>query len=271
MTDATGRSEVPEYKVFPCQLYPGDWRVEAVGSEGECYVTIFSGAEAKQRAASYAAWKQAEAPHDLFRYISDTGFIDVEATRNAITAHYAALAERLKAVEQALGDAGREVLGMGPLAERIRQSRKNHQYILDDAERHVDQLIAKLSAMDDYESLYHKLSDRYAALEAELDQLRDWRADVTVALQREGGAFFEDVPKHVKALVAERDQLTWQVERLRAALEEVGKFAEAHHLEQERDSHIWLHALIVDIPAIVEAALAEPPVQRGGFSAEQQE
>lgn len=34
----------------------------------------------------------------------------------------------------------------------------------------------------------------------ELSQLRDWRADVTSALGRPGGAFYEDVPKHVRKL-----------------------------------------------------------------------
>lgn len=31
----------------------GDWRVEAIGSEGECFVTIFSGPNAKARADEY--------------------------------------------------------------------------------------------------------------------------------------------------------------------------------------------------------------------------
>lgn len=36
----------------------------------------------------------------------------------------------------------------------------------------------------------------------ELEALKVWRADVTVALQREGGAFYADVPNHIRALVA---------------------------------------------------------------------
>jgi hypothetical protein len=35
----------------------------------------------------------------------------------------------------------------------------------------------------------------------------EWRADVTVSLQRPGGAFFVDVPQHIKDLVKERDDL----------------------------------------------------------------
>jgi hypothetical protein len=37
-----------------------EWRVEAIDyeSEGEVYVAIFSGSEAKERAEEYAAWKR---------------------------------------------------------------------------------------------------------------------------------------------------------------------------------------------------------------------
>lgn len=36
-----------------------EWRVEAIDYEndGECYVTIFSGPKAQQRAKAYAAWQ----------------------------------------------------------------------------------------------------------------------------------------------------------------------------------------------------------------------
>jgi hypothetical protein len=40
-----------------------------------------------------------------------------------------------------------------------------------------------------------------AGLEAENAALRKWQANVTVALRNPGGAFFEDVPKHIKAMV----------------------------------------------------------------------
>jgi hypothetical protein len=62
---------------------------------------------------------------------------------------YAALAARLKACEGQLAEAGREVLGMGPLAERIRATRKNWTYLLNDAEKHVDQLQADLAANEE--------------------------------------------------------------------------------------------------------------------------
>ena len=51
-------------------------------------------------------------------------------------------------------------------------------------------------------------------LQAELERVRadnkaldKWRADVTMALQRPEGAFFVDVPQHIKDLVKERDEL----------------------------------------------------------------
>ena len=41
-------------------LFKGEWIVEAINEEGdgEIYVTAFSGPQAKERAAEYAAWKQ---------------------------------------------------------------------------------------------------------------------------------------------------------------------------------------------------------------------
>jgi hypothetical protein len=41
-------------------LFNGEWVVEAINEEGdgEIYVTAFSGPQAKERAAEYAAWKQ---------------------------------------------------------------------------------------------------------------------------------------------------------------------------------------------------------------------
>ena len=42
------------YTVFEDKVWPDMWRVEAVGGEGECYVTIFSGPNAEQRARDYA-------------------------------------------------------------------------------------------------------------------------------------------------------------------------------------------------------------------------
>jgi len=34
-----------------------EWRAEAVGSDGECYVTIFCGPEAERRAKAYVRWQ----------------------------------------------------------------------------------------------------------------------------------------------------------------------------------------------------------------------
>ena len=46
-----------EYDVLEDRKFPGDWRVEAIGSDGEVYVAIFSGSDARTRATDYAAWK----------------------------------------------------------------------------------------------------------------------------------------------------------------------------------------------------------------------
>lgn len=44
----------------PDSMDGDEWRVEAIDyeSEGECYVTIFSGPSAEERAREYLAWKQ---------------------------------------------------------------------------------------------------------------------------------------------------------------------------------------------------------------------
>lgn len=41
-----------------------EWRVEAIDfdSEGECYLAVFSGPKAQQRAEEYAAWKNGNSP-----------------------------------------------------------------------------------------------------------------------------------------------------------------------------------------------------------------
>lgn len=48
-----------EYEVVEDRKYTGDWRVEAINSDGdgEVFVAIFSGPDAEGRAAEYAAWK----------------------------------------------------------------------------------------------------------------------------------------------------------------------------------------------------------------------
>jgi hypothetical protein len=43
-------------EVVADRLHRGDWRVEAFDDDGRCYVTIFSGPEAEERAEEYRAW-----------------------------------------------------------------------------------------------------------------------------------------------------------------------------------------------------------------------
>ena len=47
------------YELAESNGYSGEWRVEAIGPDGEVYVAIFSGPKAKERAAEYAEWKNA--------------------------------------------------------------------------------------------------------------------------------------------------------------------------------------------------------------------
>jgi hypothetical protein len=39
--------------VFENRVYPGEWRVEYFDDDGGCYVTIFAGPAAEQRARAY--------------------------------------------------------------------------------------------------------------------------------------------------------------------------------------------------------------------------
>jgi len=50
-----------EYEVVESRIAKNEWRVEAIDHErdGAVYVALFSGPEARERAAEYAAWKNA--------------------------------------------------------------------------------------------------------------------------------------------------------------------------------------------------------------------
>ncbi len=49
-----------KYEVVQDKDDSQDWRAEAIGQEGEVYVTLFSGPQAKYRAREYAKWKNNE-------------------------------------------------------------------------------------------------------------------------------------------------------------------------------------------------------------------
>jgi hypothetical protein len=46
-----------KYEIAESKDYPGHWHVEAVDNEGLVFVAVFSGPEARDRAAEYADWK----------------------------------------------------------------------------------------------------------------------------------------------------------------------------------------------------------------------
>ena len=48
-----------DYEVLASEGVINEWRVEAINyaGDGEVYVTIFSGPDAKERAEEYAEWK----------------------------------------------------------------------------------------------------------------------------------------------------------------------------------------------------------------------
>lgn len=44
------------YEAFQDKLFAENWRVEAIGEDGECYVILFCGPDADKRAIEYAEW-----------------------------------------------------------------------------------------------------------------------------------------------------------------------------------------------------------------------
>ena len=55
------REKLMQYEAFKSKGTVDEWRVEAIdeNNEGQVFVTIFSGPDAKQRAEEYAAWQNA--------------------------------------------------------------------------------------------------------------------------------------------------------------------------------------------------------------------
>ena len=129
---------------------------------------------------------------------------DAQATIAALQAR-AEQAERLVALQ------AQEILQrrqtLGDLAHLHQQQSKD-----------LTQRTAELEAAKAVQAIDLKNNNAYreqvATLQAELERVRadnkaldEWRADVAVSLQRPGGAFFVDVPQHIKDLVKERDDL----------------------------------------------------------------
>lgn len=60
-----------EYEVVKDKLEPGAWRVEAIDfdGEGECYLVVFMGAFAKERAEEYAEFKTKQHKNTFTRIV----------------------------------------------------------------------------------------------------------------------------------------------------------------------------------------------------------
>jgi len=130
--------------------------------------------------------------------------IDAQAT-------IAALQARVQELEQWVQDQSTANL------ETMRHTDEMQSRALE-AEQQLTQRTAELEAAKASQAIDLKNNNAYreqvATLQAELERVRadnkaldEWRADVTVSLQRPGGAFFVDVPQHIKDLVKERDDL----------------------------------------------------------------
>ena len=129
---------------------------------------------------------------------------DAQATIAALQAR-AEQAERLVALQ------AQEIL-------QRRQTLGDLAHLHQQQSKELTQRTAELEAAKAVQAIDLKNNNAYreqvATLQAELERVRadnkaldEWRADVTVSLQRPGGAFFVDVPQHIKDLVKERDDL----------------------------------------------------------------
>ena len=78
-----------------------------------------------------------------------------------------------------------------------------------------------------------------------VQKLKDWRDTVTLALQRPGGARFEDVPEHIKGLVRERDALSIWVNALRDSYDDL----ESRHADMLGDL-TTLRQLVAALPVV---------------------
>lgn len=65
------------YETIQDRHHPDDWRVEAIDreSDGEIYVTIFSGHDAQERATEYSDWKNEQARRGLDRQYATSAAI----------------------------------------------------------------------------------------------------------------------------------------------------------------------------------------------------
>ncbi len=95
-----------------------------------------------------------------------------------------------------------------------------------------------------------------------VQKLKDWRDTVTLALQRPGGARFEDVPEHIKGLVRERDALSIWVNALRDSYDDL----ESRHADMLGDL-TTLRQLVAALPVVdvQEVSVWLSPDESGWF------
>lgn len=123
----------------------------------------------------------------------------------------AALQARAEQAERLVASQAQEII-------QRRQTLGDLAHLHQEQSKQLTQRTAELEAAKAIQAIDLKNNNAYreqvATLQAELERVRadnkaldEWRADVTVSLQRPGGAFFVDVPQHIKDLVKERDDL----------------------------------------------------------------
>jgi hypothetical protein len=120
-----------------------------------------------------------------------------------IVAQEAALAEKDTTLEHAATTIGEQSVEIMRLKKEVAEK-----------DAHITTLLDTSAVLKTYQDTLEMLVEK----DRELGKLKEWRANITCALRRPGGSFFDDVPKHIKDLVIQRDDLmhqaVWAMEQL---------------------------------------------------------
>ena len=145
--------------------------------------------------------------------------IELQAMNETLMAQIADHRREVDAIKaDALDVSNQQRKQVADLQRQLEAERDVQQALTDIIAEERAKLEAAQNAYQDELRGHLDETQRALNLEAQVAQLKDWRADVTVALQRGGGAFYEDVPGHIKELVRQVAQLTTELDEAKEEL-----------------------------------------------------
>lgn len=118
------------------------------------------------------------------------------------------------------------------MVEREQRAHERHRVFCQDIARNLGPIADGLPRL----ALDSALSHDVAELHRERDELRDWQATTTVALGREGGSFFADVPKHIRELKQRAEHAEAALLSLQTAARELKEQAERDEQAECREA-----------------------------------